>query len=221
MKKILVVLSVAVVLALAACATAPETEEPVEQPVEQPAPPPKKTAGLPEQEYAQAKELKSKVDLYGLGSYAPEEYAQAEARLAEAEKAYQKDNAAAKKALDEAIRGYNAVIDKGFPRLAEDKSKQADAAMAQADSIKAARAVPDAYARAKARYDEAAAARRGGNYEKAVAAYEEAERLFLDAYAQAKAKKDRAEQSMRSTQEGLRDAEERAKSGDAELQGAQ
>ena len=217
MKKILVILAIGIVLALASCATAPEAEEKVEEP----APPARSTVGLPEQEYAQAKELKSKIDRYGLGSYAAEEYAQAEAKMAEAEKAYQKDNAAAKKALDEAIRGYNAVVDKGFPLLADDRRKQAESAMAQADSIKAARAAPDLYARAKARYDEAEAARKAGDFEKAVAAFDEARRLFEEAYVQAKAKKDRAEQSMRSTQEGLKDAEQRARAGDAELQGAQ
>ena len=221
MKRILFVLAVAGVLIVASCATAPETAEPVEKPVEKPAPPPKATVGLPEQEYAQAKELKTKVDRYGLGSYVPEEYEQAEASLADAEKAYQKDNVAAKRALDEAIRGYNAVMTKGFPLLVDDRRREADAAMAQADSIKAQRSVPDAYARAKAKYDEAVAAREAGDFEKAAAAFEEARRLFQDAHMQAKAKKDRAEQSMRSTQEGLQDAEQRARAGDAELQGAQ
>ena len=217
MKKILVVLAVGVVLVLASCATAPEPQEQAEKP----APPAKGAVALPEQEYAQAKELKSKIDRYGLGTYAPEEYAQAEAKMADAEKAYQKDNAAAKKALDEAIRGYNAVVSKGFPLLAEDRRKQAESAMGQADSVKASRAVPAAYARAKAKYDEGVAARDAGEFEKAVAAFDEARRLFEDAYMQAKAKKERAEQSMRSTQEGLTDAEQRARAGDDELQGAQ
>jgi tetratricopeptide (TPR) repeat protein len=221
MKKTLVVLAVAVALVAASCATAPKAEEPVEKPVEKPAPQPKSTVAVPESEYAQAKELKTKIDRYGLGDFAPEEYRQAEAKLAEAEQAYQKDNAAAKKALDEAIRGYNAVMTKGFPLLAEQEQKQAESARARADSIKAQRAMPDAYAKAKAKYDEAVAARQGGDFEKAVAAFNEAERLFQDVHMQAKAKKDRAEQAMRSTQEGLQDAEQRARSGDAEIQSAQ
>jgi tetratricopeptide (TPR) repeat protein len=227
MKKILVVLALAVVLVIASCATAPEPEPeaPVEQPAPEPAPEPepqpKVTAGVPEKEYSQAKELKAKVDRYRLGDYAPEEYAQAEQRMAEAEKAYQKDNAAAKKALDGAIQAYNAVISKGFPLLVDEQQKQADSARSQADSIKSQGALPDQYARAKAKYDEAVAARKAGDFESAIAAFAEAQRLFQDLYVQAKAKKDRAEQSMRSSQEGLQDAEQRAKSGDAELQGAQ
>ena len=64
MKRILVILAIGIVLALASCATAPETEERVEEP----APPARSTVGLPEQEYAQAKELKSSVDkLLGTG----------------------------------------------------------------------------------------------------------------------------------------------------------
>ena len=223
MKKILVILALAVVLALASCATAPEPEPAAvpEQPAAEPAPQPKVAAGLPEKEYSQAKELKTKVDRYGLGDYAPEDHAQAEQKLAEAEKVYQKDNAAAKKALDESIRAYNAVISKGFPQLTDERQKQANLARSQADSIKSQRALPDQYARAKAKYDEGVAALKAGDFETAIAAFDEAQRLFQDLYVQVKAKKDRAEQSIRSSQEGLQDAEQRARSGDAELQGAQ
>jgi len=208
---------------IASCASAPEPEAPVEEPVpvEKPAPAAKSKVALPEAEYAQAKELKGKVDRYGLGSYAPEEYQQAEQQMAEAEKAYQKDNAAAKKALDQAIQGYNAVLSRGFPLLVEERKKLADTARSQADSLKAQRAVPDSYARAKAKYDEAVAAQRAGNFEAAAAAFPEAERLYQEAYAQAKAKKEKAEQSMRSGQEGLQDAEQRARAGDTELQGGE
>jgi hypothetical protein len=219
MKRILVGLAVAIALAIVSCATAPEPEKPVEQPAEQPKP--QATAGLPEAEYAQAKELKSKVDRYGLGQYAPAEYQQAEAKLAEAEKAYQKNNAAAKKALTEAIRGYNSVMEKGFPLLADARQKEAEAAKSQADSIKSKGAMPDVYAKAQAKLDEALAARKAGDFEKSVTAFQDAQRLFQDLYVQVKAKRDRAEQSMRSAQESLKDAEQRAKSGDAELQGAQ
>jgi hypothetical protein len=223
MKKVLVMLAVAVLLVIASCASAPKPEAPVEQPapVEKPAPPAKSTVALPEKEYAQAKELKGKVDRYGLGTYAPEEYKQAEQQMAEAEKSYQKDNAAAKKALDQAIQGYNSVLAKGFPLLVEDKRKLADAARVQADSLKAQRAFAEPYAKAKARYDQAVAARGSGDFETAAAAFSDAEKMFQDLYAQTKVKKERAEQSMRSSQEGLQDAEQRARSGDAELQGAQ
>lgn len=224
MKKTLFVLAVAAVLVVASCATAPEAPAPVEEPAppaKEPAPPAKAPVALPETEYAQAKELKTTIDRHGLDAYAPEDYKKAEASLAEAEKVYRTDNAAAKRALDEAIRGYNAVIAKGFPALTAERRQRAEAEKAQADALKAQRAVPDGYARAKARYDEAVAAEKAGEFAKAIAAFDDSQRLFRDVHVQAQARKDRAEQAMRTAQQELEEAERRARAADAEIQSAQ
>jgi tetratricopeptide (TPR) repeat protein len=223
MKWIAIVLSLVVALLAVSCATKPSPQE-EKAPVQTPAPAktaPAKKVPLPEQEYSQAKSLKAKVDAYGLQEFAPAEYRQAEQKLAEAEAALNKDNAAARKALEEAIRLYNAVLQKGLPLLAQRKQQQVEGLKAQADAIKAPKAMPDAYAKADAPYRAGVAAVKAGEYEKAIADFDQALPLFQSVYDQTRVKKERAEEEIRSAQQGLQDAEKRAQTGEAEIQAAQ
>jgi hypothetical protein len=76
-----------------------------------------------------------------------------------------------------------------------------------------------AYAAAKAKYDQALAARDAGNFEQAISLLAEAKTLFQDLYDQTLEKKQGAETEIKSSQDGLKDAEERARAGDEEMQG--
>jgi tetratricopeptide (TPR) repeat protein len=167
------------------CASPPET---IEEPPE-----------APEKEYAQAKELRQLIDDYDLDTASPAVFQKAERSFLEGESAYGKENEAARVAFQEAISGYQQVIDEAFPLLVGRRQSEVDAVKQAADELKAAVAVKEKYAAAKSVYDQAAAARQAGNYKEALNLLDEAERLFEEVYAEAKQKKERADQAMTET----------------------
>ena len=198
----------AIFLIFSSCATTPKIEEDTR-------------AVLPETEYTRANKLKAQVDKYTLADYAPDEYRQAEQKLKEGKATYKTDNASSKKALDEAIAGYEAVMAKGFPLLTEKKQEDTEAIVKQAEGIKAQVAMKEEYEAARTKYDQALAAQNAGEYEQAVALFDEAKLLFQDLYGKTKEKKERAEQAMNSSEESIKDFEEQARAGDEELQTGQ
>jgi len=218
-KRILVLLLVGTMVLLASCKTQPVVEEPV-PPKEEPKPVVTKP-GLPEKEYAEAKSLKARVDQNGLAEYAPDEYKKAEAIFKDAEAAYNKDNAKAKAALDQSIAAYNAVISKGFPLKTDEHRKGAETAKAAADGLKAAVAVKSEYAVALARYDEALAAQKAGQYEKAIGLFDEAGRMFDSVAVVAQQKKVAAEAALLAAQSSQLQAEQKAQQADAQLKSGQ
>jgi len=154
--------------------------------------PPKEDVPLPESELAQAKELKAKVDLYGLGPLAQTEYTAAERDLKAGQDAYGTDNAASKASLDKAIAGYRAVIAKAGPLYLGTLSDKAAAAKKTADDLKASVAVKDDYAKAQAAYDRALAAKTAGDLEAATKDFEEARTMFEAVAKTAAEKRDKA-----------------------------
>lgn len=199
---------VAIFLIFGSCATAPKVEEDT------------KTA-LPETEYTRANKLKEQADKYTLADYAPDEYSQAEQKLKEGKATYKTDNASSKKSLDEAIVDYEAVMAKGFPLLTEKKQEDTEAIVKQAEGIKAQAAMKEEYEAARTKYDQALAAQNAGEYEQAVALFDEAKLLFQDLYEKTKAKKVKAEQAMGSSEESIKEFEEQARAGDEEIQTGQ
>ncbi len=198
----------AILLIFSSCATAPEVEEDAK-------------VALPETEYTRANKLKAQADKYSLADYAPDEYSQAEQKLKDGEATYKTDNASSKKALDQAIAGYEAVMAKGFPLLTGKKQEETEATVKRAEDIKAQVAMKEDYTAARTRYEQALAAQNKGEYEQAVALFDEAKLLFLDLYEKTKEKKERAEQAMNSSEESIKDFEEQARAGDEELQAGQ
>jgi hypothetical protein len=215
MRKISIVVVAGLAILLFSCASPPEQPE---QP-EQPSQPVDTSVPLPENELEEAKALKRRVDNNGLAEFAQQDYQQAENSLQEGEAAYGKDNAKAKTALDKAIASYQAVITKAFPLKIDRSKAEVDAIRANAESIKAQVAMKSAYAAAKGKYDAALAARDAGNFEQAISLLTEAKTLFQDLYDQTLEKKQSAETEIKTSQDGLKDAEERAKAGDEEMQG--
>jgi hypothetical protein len=177
------------------------------------------TVPLPEKELAEAKSLKTTVDNNGLSEFAKEDYQQAESKLQEGEAAYGKDNAKAKTALDAAIASYRTVISKAFPLKTGSSQAEVDTIKSNAEAIKAPVAMKSEYAAAKAKYDEAVAAKDAGNYEQAISLFAEAKTLFQDVYDKTKVKKEAAEAEIKSAQDGFKDAEEQALAAEEEMQG--
>jgi tetratricopeptide (TPR) repeat protein len=212
MRKILVLVMAGLAVLLFSCASPPEQPEQPEQPVDT-------TVPLPEKELEEAKSLKSRVDKNGLSEFAAQDYQQAESSLQEGEEAYGKDNAKAKTALDKAIASYRSVISKAFPLKVDRSRAEVDTIKTNAEGLKAQVAMKSEYAAAKAKYDEAVAAKDAGEFEQAISLFAEAKTLFQDVYEKTKQKKEDAEAEIKSSQDSLKDAEERGRAGDEEIEG--
>jgi hypothetical protein len=192
---------------LVSCKTAPKPAvepEPTPEPVA-PAAVPK-----PEAEYAQAKELRATVTQFGLDKYDAATFQKAEASFKEGEAAYDDDNAASKAAFQQAIAGYQKVIDGGFPALTADRKKAADAAKADADSVKAGVAVKSDYSAAQNLYNQALAAEKAKDYPKALDLYEQSRARFAAAAKTTRDLKAKAEASIKEVKDELDTAEQQA-----------
>ena len=193
---------------------------PPQKPAQPEPPKPEQPAAVaaPDQELAQAKSLKEKVDEYGLGDYAPDDYAAANKDLQAGEDSYGKDNAASKKSLDSAITEYNAVLTKGGPAFLAKAQAKADASKKAADDLKASVAVKDDYGKANDVYQKAVTEKGSGDIANASQDFDSASQQF-DAVAQtAQQKKDAATQAMQAaqaaqstSQQGAADAEKSLK----------
>jgi len=190
MRKIVVLATAAATLFLViSCASTPPQKPAPPQP-EQPA------AGAPDAELAQAKALQQKVDAYGLGAYAPDDYAAANTDMKAGQDSYGKDNAASKKSLQSAITEYNAVISKGGPLYLANAQAQADASKKAADDLKASVAVKDDYAQANDVYNRALKEKDAGDIENASKDFAQSRDGFDAAAKAAQQKKDAAVQAL-------------------------
>lgn len=195
-------LGAVVLLIIASCASAPET--PPEEP------PAAAAIPLPEEEMARAGKLRALIAQYELETYAPDAFRQAEDRFGQGESLYGRENDKSKTAFEEAALGYQAVIDRGFPRLTAERRQPADSARAEADALKASVALKDSYAVALGLYEQAVAAEAAGDYARAVDLFTEVGPRFAELAVQARQKKELAEQSLLSSRETLQRAEQRA-----------
>jgi len=192
---------------LVSCKTTPEPE-----PVVEPEPEPVAPAAVPkpEKEYQTAKEMRATVTQFGLDEYEAEAFKKAEASFKEGEAAYDKDNAKSKAAFVQAIAGYQEVLDGGFPALTAERKKSADAAKADADSVKAGVAVKADYNAAQRLYDQAAAAVKAKDYPKALDLYEQSRARFAAAAQTTRDLKAKAEASIKEVKDELDTAEQQA-----------
>jgi hypothetical protein len=164
---------------------------------------------LPEQEYNNAKKLKTRVTTFGFDSYAPEEFALAEQKYKAGEDSYNKDNAASKTAFVEAIDNYKKVMKKGIAARMKDRQGEIDDAAKMADDIKANVATPEEYNKAKEAYTKGVAAANDDNWEEAEPLLNNAKTLYNEAYTKSKDKKDKAEKAMESSKQAIEDAKAR------------
>lgn len=200
---VLLALAAAAVL-LVSCKTAPEpVEEPVEEPVTE-------TVPKPEAEYQQAKELRAIVTEFSLDRYEAEAFRKAEASFKDGEAAYEKDNAKSRTAFQQAIAGYQQVLDGGFPALTAERKEDADQAKAEADAVKAGVAVRADYNAAQNLYNQAGAAEKAKDYPKALDLYEQSAAKFAAAAQSARQLKAQAESSIKEVKEELATAEQQA-----------
>ncbi len=183
------------VILMASCASAPN---------------PQQQANDPQAALAKANDLKQKVEAFGLGDYAPDEYRTALKDLKAGQEALGKDNAAAKLSLDSAIAGFTAVITKGGPLVVAKARDQSVSSRKAADDAKASVAVKDDYAKASHLFDQAGAESTAGDWESAQKDYALARDMFDSARAKALQKKATAVETLKKTERMMAESERRA-----------
>ena len=196
--------------------TVPEAKTPetttktVEKPAETKVP-------APEKELSEARQLRERVLRFELDKVAAEEFAAAEAQLKAGEAAYDKDNTAAKTALDGAIAGYRKIIQAGFSQVIGKLKNEIEKVKKEADAVKAAKALPEDYKAAQDAYQGAQQDEKAGEFEKSLAGYEKTKALFVDVRDRAIDKKQRAEKALQEAKAGITNAETKAKQLETEL----
>jgi hypothetical protein len=196
---------------LVSCKTAPPPEPAVEpEPEPEPAPVAAAPVPKPDAEYQTAKQMRATVTQYGLDKYDAAAFQKAEASFKDGEAAYDKDNAKSKAAFQQAIAGYQKVMDAGFPVLVADKKKAAEAAKADADSVKAGVAVKSDYNAAQNLYNQAASAEKAKDYPKCLDLYEQSRARFAAAAQTTRQLMAKAQASIEEVKKDLATAEQQA-----------
>ena len=211
----LILLVAAAAVTAISCKTKPApVEEPAPEPQPAPAPEPEPAPApevpKPDAEYQAAKDLRATVTEFGLDRYDAESFKAAEASFADGEDNYGKDNTKAKADFEQAIAGYQKVLDGGFPALVAERKAAADDAKTIADMLKADVAVKRDYKAALDSYNQAIKANQAKDYAKSVGLFEQAETRFTAVADKARELKAQAESSMDEVQAQLTDAEQKA-----------
>jgi len=144
----------------------------------------------------QIADLKAKIDKNDLSSYDAENYKKAESLSAQIPGLYESDPAKAFELSEQALNYYETVKEAGFASLMNDAKKKADEARSRADSVKAATAMKDPYAKTVNRYRAAGIAAGNKKYEQAYTGYMTAADEFNDIYEKVKIKQAQATEAM-------------------------
>lgn len=170
----------------------------------------------PQEEYEQAKKMRTRIVTLKFTTYAPEEWEAGEADFAVGEENYEKDNAKSKVSLDSAIANYRIVIRKAIEARSKTEEENINLWKKKSDDIKASVSVPDDYAAAEEKLKAAQAAAAQEDWETAETLYAEAEELFQQIFQTVKAKKDKAQNTYDETNtilEGLKGSQGGSDSG--------
>jgi hypothetical protein len=195
----------AVIALVTACATTPKPQEapaaaPAAAPAEQPAPAAAPVAD-PSAERDKALALQKQVTDFDLASYDADTYNAGTTDLAAGQATYGKDNASSKASFLKAADEFQAVIAKAVPQALAPDQKAADTSRGNADALKAAVAVKDAYAAADAVYQSAARERDALDIASARRDFAAAAAQFDAVTATAQQKKSAAEQALQDAQQ--------------------
>jgi hypothetical protein len=224
MKRILLILGVlALSVFLFSCQTAPEEappeEEPETEPIEEAAVP------APDDLQSEATELRDLIMQYELGQYAEDAYDTGENAYLTAEDAYGADNELATELYTEAISSYETVVEVGVGELQSEWESQIETANAEAQELKAPRAMPDAYQNARDTLEEAQSAFEDNEYATAVTLYSESLEDHRSVVNQTREKRERAlnaldeiDSNIQSTQGDIEELERQQQTFDPEAE---
>jgi uncharacterized protein YozE (UPF0346 family) len=189
---------IAATVFVVSCATKPK---PVTEPAAKP------VSKAPESDLKEAKELREKIAEYDLARYAQDDFDRAELSFEEGEAQFNKDNDKSRKALKDAIAGYKAVIEKGFPAMLDDKIYVVEQIKTEAEDIKAPVALEDEYESANDVYEDALKRKDKRDYEEASELLDRAKDQFQNVYDVTLAKMEKAEENLAEAQAQLEELE--------------
>jgi len=206
---------VGLVLAAFLAVSCGSTPEPVEQQPEEPAKTDSMSAPVvpvvpePKDEFQKAQELKQAIEKFGLSFALPDEYNKANDEFAAGSSAMGKDNAQAKALLVSAADRYQAVIDAAVAQGTEVRKRELQAAKAEADGVRAARAASEEYAQGEARSADAFRLLGEKKYEEAYYASEDAIAAYGKSVTTARERRAIADEQLRRAASAQSSAESR------------
>lgn len=182
MKTLPIIISILLLFSLIACETTP------------PVP-------APEEEYATAKRLRTRIETLGFAQYNQTEFSAGETVYKTGEETFNKDNAVSKKSFDAAIESYRTVIRSGVEARLRANESDIDPVIARADGIKTSVASPEKYAAAKDTLEKARSLANEDNWEEADQLFASAKKQYEEAFNEAEQKRARAQDSMNTSQQ--------------------
>jgi tetratricopeptide (TPR) repeat protein len=163
----------------------------------------------PEALYREAQELRGQIQEFSLASYNEEQWEAGESSFESGESAYEAENYAdAEESLLAAVDAYNDVIVSAVGVIIPERQSSAQTARAQAEAARADVALQEEFDTAVATFDEALAAVESGEYQRAVALFQDAEDAFERLTSRALEKRAEAEAALNEIRENLDALEE-------------
>lgn len=141
-------------------------------------------------------ELKAKIDKNNFSTSDADSYKKAQDLAAKIPGLYESDPAKALEISEAALSYYEKVNEAGFSSMVNNAKKKADEARSRADSVKAATAMKDLYAKTVNRYRAAGVSVGSKKYEQAYTGYMTAADEFNDIYEKVKVKRAQASEAM-------------------------
>ena len=205
MKRILLILGVlALSVFLFSCQTAPEAAPPEEEPEAEPI---EEAEPAPDELQTEATELRDLIMQYDLGQYAEDAFDTGENAYLTAEEAYGEDNELATEMYTEAITSYEQVVEVGAGELRSEWESEIEASNAQAEELKAPRAMPDAYQDARDTLADAQSAFEESEYAAAASLYGESLEKHRSVVNQTREKRQRALNALDEIDSSIQSAE--------------
>jgi len=167
----------------------------------------------PEEEFATAKRLRTRIETLGFAQYNQTEYAAGETTYKQGETSFNKDNAVAKKSFDSAIVSYRTVIRSGVEARLKANESDIDPVIARADGIKTSVAAPEKYNAAKDTLEKARSLANEDNWEEADQLFQSAKKQYEEAFTEAEQKRVRAQEAMNTSQQTKTEIENAADAG--------
>ena len=224
MKRTLLIIGVlALTVFLFSCQTAPEAAPEEEAPAEQP--PEEEAAPLPDELRVRADELRDLVAQYELAQYARDEWSTAEEAYLAGEDAYGEDNEQAAQLYRTAVDNYETVVRVGVGELQSQWESDIQQLNAQAQELKAPRAMPDAYQDARTTLEEGQSALDAAEYDSAATLYSESLEKHRSVVNQTREKRERAlsaldeiDSNIQSTEGEIEELEQQQRTFDPEAE---
>ncbi|MFO8064899.1 MAG: hypothetical protein ACQETQ_05680 [Spirochaetota bacterium] len=207
MKRLPAILGALVLIVfLFSCQTAPE-EAPDEEAAGEAQAEEERAAQPPDEERDRAEEMRDFIAQYELGQFAEEEFETGENAFTSAQDVYGEDNELAAELFVEAGDSYARVINTGIQELQSNWESEIEDLDAEAQELKAPRAMQSEYEAARSTLEDAREAFDAEDYDAAAGYYQDSLEQHEDVVRQTRRKRERAVQALENIDSDMRDTE--------------